>query len=232
MKSKSRGEKLANLPPKVASNPETKDQEPIGSSRRYPSRSREASPIVLPNPKKNKTAAENVGEMASVEPTTAEATSDTVNIEKPAVEPMVEETKDKDGATPAQQKARESPPPKKKGDDSYDPSEDEDDEDEDDEDDEDEDEGVDDVLPPTDKGVVPKNKRGRQIKKVVTPQGQFPNSLGIKPNIKSHIKPNIKSHIKPNIKSHIKPNIKSHIKTNIKSHIKTKFKSHILFQTP
>ena len=108
--------------------------------------------------------------MASVEPTTAEATSDTVNIEKPAVEPMVEETKDKDGATPAQQKARESPPPKKKGDDSYDPSEDEDDEDED--------EGVATVLPPPEKVGVPKNKRGRQIKKIVTPQGQFPNSLG------------------------------------------------------
>jgi hypothetical protein len=211
------------MPPKVPS----KDKQPNGSSslettipRRNPSRSREASPIVLPNSKKNKTAAENVGEMASVEPTTAEATSDTVNVEIPAVEPMVEKTKDKDDATDAQQKARESPPPKKKGDDSYDPSEDEDDEDEDDED---EDEGVDDVLPPTDKGGVPKNKRGRQIKKVVTPQGQFPNSLGIKPNFKSHIKPNIKSHIKPNIKSHIKP--------NIKSHIKTKFKSHILFQT-
>ena len=165
MKSKSRGQKLANLPPKVASNPETKDQEPISSSRRYPSRN--ASPIVPPHPKRNKTAAENVGEMASVEPTTAEATSDTVNIEKPAVEPMVEETKDKDGATSAQQKPRD--------DDSYDPSEEEDDEDEDDED---EDEGVATVLPPPEKVGVPKNKRGRQIKKIVTPQGQFPNSLG------------------------------------------------------
>ena len=168
MKSKSRGEKLANLPPKVASNPETKDQEPIGSSRRYPSRSREPSPIVPPNPKRNKTASDYVGEMASVEPsTTAEATPDTVNSDKTAVEPMVEETKDKDGATSAQQKPRD--------DDSYDPSEEEDDEDEDDED---EDEGVATVLPPPEKVGVPKNKRGRQIKKIVTPQGQFPNSLG------------------------------------------------------
>ena len=53
-------------------------------------------------------------------------------------------------------------------------------EDEEDEDDEDEDESEDekDVLPPTEQVVLPKNKRGRQIKKIVTPQGQFPNSLG------------------------------------------------------
>jgi hypothetical protein len=167
MKSKSKGQKLVNLATKVASNPETKDQEPISSSRRYPSRSREPSPIVPPNPKRNKTASDYVGEMASVEPSTAEATPDTVNSDKTAVEPMVEETKDKDGATSAQQKPRD--------DDSYDPSEEEDDEDEDDED---EDEGVATVLPPPEKVGVPKNKRGRQIKKIVTPQGQFPNSLG------------------------------------------------------
>lgn len=178
MSSKSRGQKLANMPPKVP----PKDKQPNGSSsveptipRRNPSRSREPSPIVPPNPKRNKTASDYVGEMASVEPTTVETTPDTVNSDKTAVEPMVEETKDKDGATSAQQKPRDSPPPNKKGDDSYDPCEEEDDEDEDDED---EDEGVATVLSSTEKVVVPKNKRGRQIKKIVTPQGQFPNSLG------------------------------------------------------
>ena len=169
MASKSRGQKLANmqkLPPK--------DEQPT-IPRRNPPRSREPSPMVPPNPKKNKTASDYVGEMASVEPTTVETTPDTVNSDKTAVEPMVEETKDKDGATSAQQKPRDSPPPNKKGDDSYDPCEEEDDEDEDDED---EDEGVATVLSSTEKVVVPKNKRGRQIKKIVTPQGQFPNSLG------------------------------------------------------
>jgi hypothetical protein len=175
MSSKSRGQKLANMPPKLP----PKDKQPT-IPRRNPSRSREPSPIAPPNPKRNKTASDYVGEMASVEPTTVETTPDTVNSDKTAVEPMVEETKDKDGATSAQQKPRDSPPPNKKGDDSYDPCEEEDDEDEDDEDedDEDEDEGVATVLSSTEKVVVPKNKRGRQIKKIVTPQGQFPNSLG------------------------------------------------------
>ena len=89
-----------------------------------------------------------------------------------AVQPDTVTTEESSSFAPVESTAQ-----KKNRDGSYDPSEDENDEDEDDED---EDESVDekDVLPPTEKVVLPKNKRGRQIKKIVTPQGQFPNSLG------------------------------------------------------
>jgi hypothetical protein len=88
-----------------------------------------------------------------------------------AVEPDPVTTEESSSLAPVESTAQ-----KKNRDGSYDPSEDEDDEDEDDED-EDESEDEKDVLPPT-QVVLPKNKRGRQIKKIVTPQGQFPNSLG------------------------------------------------------
>jgi hypothetical protein len=87
-----------------------------------------------------------------------------------AVEPDPVTTEESSSVAPFESTAQ-----KKNRDGAYDPSEDEDDED-----DEDEDESEDekDVLPPTDQVVLPTRKRGRQIKKIVTPQGQFPNSLG------------------------------------------------------
>ena len=139
----------------------SQEKEPISSSsfhspstRKAPL-SRDSSPAVTKS-KRSRTDAENAGTMATVDPAIA-VESDPVTTEESSSVVPVDST--------AQKKNRDG---------SYDPSEDENDED-----DEDEDESEDekDVLPPT-QVVLPKNKRGRQIKKIVTPQGQFPNSLG------------------------------------------------------